>query len=133
MKSFFIAFGAIVLTLGLTFSGSLEHFFSPSLKDHSRLNHYIDYVVSQYKESKSDLSGPIDFINSDKTHGLVGLDPWGIPYEFFIEKNSSNRITITLWSRGEDSKTRLSSVDVGRQKNLSEKGDDFIYSKRIKI
>jgi len=133
VKVYLIAFGALIIASGLTFFGFSERYLNPELSTHSRMNHYMSYAVEQYKDSKDQALGPIQFISSDKTHGLVGLDPWGSPYEYFINKRGTKKLTITLWSKGKDGKSLLKSNDIEDGQGLSKKGDDFIFSKSIKI
>jgi hypothetical protein len=132
VKGLFIGFGALVLAFGLTFSDHFKHFLDPALKDHLRLGHYINFVYMQYKTNDKSSLGPIDFLKTDKTHGLVGLDPWGNPYEFFIEKLDSKTIQITLWSKGEDLKSLLSYKDL-KESRYKKQGDDFIFTQQFKI
>jgi len=129
MKSYLIAFGALIVTLGMTFSGTINDYLNPNLAKHSRLKHYTDHAIDKFKDSNDKDLGPIDFLKSDKTHGRLGLDPWGSPYQYFIKYDDSKRLTITLWSKGKDSKTLLKPIDIMNGEYSGKKGDDFIYTK----
>lgn len=41
-----------------------------------------------------------------RPQGLMGIDPWGHPYEYLLQKNSDNKfIKVTIRSSGPDGKT----------------------------
>ena len=131
MKSYLVASGAVIITLGLTFSGTIKDYLNTGSAKHTRLNYYSGHAIDQYKDPKGNELGPIEFIKKDKSHGRLGLDPWGSPYEYFIKYENSKRLTITLWSKGEDSKTLLKPIDIINENYHEKKGDDFIFTKTM--
>lgn len=61
--------------------------------------------------------------------GGIGLDPWGYPFQYFVNKTSSSEGEVTIWSSGPDNKFQ---TDIKKVKELMENkkkirfiGDDF--------
>lgn len=132
MKSYLLIPGVICLGIITTIS-VMNYNFDTDQASHSRADQYIGSVLSSY--TNSSIPAHIKSLNPDNTHGVVGLDPWGKPYQYFIELKGEGlkELVITLWSKGKDAKTKLSKADVKKKSAFLPKGDDFIYSKTVKI
>jgi len=65
-------------------------------------------------------------VKKEKLDGLVGLDPWGHPFQYFVKKNdnSSNDGLLIVWSKGPDNKLDTTTDQVAKN-HESFKGDDF--------
>ena len=102
---------------------------------HSRIDTYTEIIANQYKEKAHQKKG-LQSKNSFKfLEGHVGLDPWGKPYKYFIQKNtkSDKDVSIVLWSTGEDFKTKLTAAEIKNETHSNKIGDDFIHKALIKV
>jgi len=132
MKRLLIGFGAVFLLFFVTFFAQKGLNRAKMMKKHSRVDSYSDLVLSEFSNENKKPLGAVNFLSTDKSHGLVGFDPWGSPYEYFIEKAES-KLTLIFLSKGKDDKAQTDLLSLKGKKNLKQKGDDFVYRKVISI
>ena len=62
----------------------------------------------------------------EKLDGIVGLDPWGHPFQYFVKKDTkkTNHGVLIIWSKGSDNKLDTSNDQISKNHN-SFNGDDF--------
>lgn len=62
----------------------------------------------------------------EKLDGLVGLDPWGHPFKYFVKKDAkkTNQGLLIVWSKGPDNKLDTSNDQIA-ENHTSFNGDDF--------
>jgi len=58
-----------------------------------------------------------------KPEGLMGLDPWGQPYRYIIQKAEKDQVRVVIWSMGPNQKD--DSEESTDKKLFSPKSDDI--------
>ena len=63
---------------------------------------------------------------TERLDGLVGLDPWGHPFQYFVKKADSNSKdgVLIIWSKGPDNKLNTTNDQIAENHD-SFNGDDF--------
>lgn len=63
---------------------------------------------------------------AEKFDGLVGLDPWGHPFQYFVKKASTNSKdgVLIIWSKGPDNKLNTTNDQIA-ENHEAFNGDDF--------
>jgi len=71
---------------------------------------------------------------NEKLDGLVGMDPWGHPFQYFVKKDqkNSNEGVLVIWSKGPDNKLDTSMDDVADNHKIFN-GDDFGKTIKFKL
>ncbi len=82
----------------------------------------LDGSSENQKSSRS-----IASIDSDQVEfkpvGLMGMDPWGQPYHYSIQKSGHDQVRVVIWSKGPDQKDDSQSSSSG-ESLFSSKSDD---------
>lgn len=58
-----------------------------------------------------------------KPEGLMGLDPWGQPYRYIIQRPGKDQVRVVIWSMGPNQKD--DSQESSEKKLFSPKSDDI--------
>lgn len=58
-----------------------------------------------------------------KPDGLMGMDPWGQPYHYSIQKAGRDQVRVVIWSKGPDQKDDSQRSSAG-ESLFSSKSDD---------
>ena len=82
--------------------------------------------VTHTKPIGRNLASTVPIHKGEKLDGLVGLDPWGHPFQYFVKKDAknTNNGVLIVWSKGPDNKLNTSMAQIA-ENHESFNGDDF--------